>query len=144
MTAVVGEIVRRMEALGLTPKRLSLSAGLNETYVRDLVAGRVDSPRPRNLKKLAQVLKCSVIDLLLPAQHLEGNEALMLKRAVILADRVIGDASLPDREGSQARIAKVIYDVLVERGTESQPISENDEEAIALIEALMRRMLREM
>lgn len=133
-------ILRRMEELGFTPKRLSLSAGLNETYVRDLVERNVN-PRSRSLAKLAAALNCTAAELLVPA--LRGKEAGMMKRAVALADRILADEAVSDREASHTRIALAIYDVLGERADAGRPISESDEDTIALIESLMKRMARE-
>jgi transcriptional regulator with XRE-family HTH domain len=52
-----------MEAKGIGPKALSLKAGLNETYVRDLLKGRSLNPRQSHLQKLAEGLDCGVSDL---------------------------------------------------------------------------------
>jgi len=49
---------QRMDDLGLTDmKRLSLDSGLGATYVRDLLEGRVRTPRFDSLKKLATTLQ---------------------------------------------------------------------------------------
>jgi transcriptional regulator with XRE-family HTH domain len=58
------EIHRRMLAAGLNPKSLSLRAGLNETFVRDILKGRTRYPRTDTLAKLAAALGCSPADLL--------------------------------------------------------------------------------
>lgn len=52
-----------MEAKGLGSKALSLRAGLNETYVRDILKGKSRNPRHEHLQKLAAALGCRVIDL---------------------------------------------------------------------------------
>jgi phage repressor protein C with HTH and peptisase S24 domain len=56
-------VERRMKALGLNPKRLSKKAGLNETFMRDLLQGRSRNPRHDTLQKLAEALDCSVGEL---------------------------------------------------------------------------------
>lgn len=53
-------IVARMAALGLNAKQLSLSAGLNETYVRDLLKTEKPNPRYFHLKALAAQLGVTV------------------------------------------------------------------------------------
>jgi transcriptional regulator with XRE-family HTH domain len=63
---VANEIRRRMESLGMSPKALSLKAGLNETYVRDLFSGRSKNPRNAHLHALAVALGCTVLDLMDP------------------------------------------------------------------------------
>ena len=52
-----------MRSLNLNRKSLSQRAKLNETFVRDIITGRVKSPRYDNLAKLADALGCSVADL---------------------------------------------------------------------------------
>jgi len=49
-----------MAELGLNAKQLSLSAGLNETYVRDLLKAEKPNPRYFHLKALASALGVSV------------------------------------------------------------------------------------
>lgn len=63
-THLARELKRRMLLARLSRKRLALSAGLNETAVRDIVAGRSKHPRHDTLEKLARTLKCSVADLI--------------------------------------------------------------------------------
>jgi len=53
---VARAVERRMKALGLSPKSLSKKAGLNETFVRDLLEGRSRNPRADSLQKLARGL----------------------------------------------------------------------------------------
>jgi len=53
-------IIQRMEELGLNAKQLSLSAGLNETYVRDLLKAETPNPRLNHLKALAEKLDVTV------------------------------------------------------------------------------------
>jgi transcriptional regulator with XRE-family HTH domain len=57
-------IYRRMNAIGMSAKALSLAAGLNETYVRDLLLARSINPHSDQLFKIAAVLKCEAKDLL--------------------------------------------------------------------------------
>lgn len=60
---IIRNVSMRMAAKGLGPKALSLRAGLNETYVRDLLKGRSRNPRQAHLQKLANALECEVGDL---------------------------------------------------------------------------------
>lgn len=53
-------IAARMEELGLNAKQLSLTAGLNETYVRDLLKAENPNPRFYHLKALANRLGVTV------------------------------------------------------------------------------------
>lgn len=62
-----------MLALGMNRKHLSKAAGLNETYVRDLLEGKMRSPRAENLAKLADALDCTIADLQ-PAKMRMGFE----------------------------------------------------------------------
>lgn len=49
-------IERRLAAKGLKRAEASRMAGLNATYVRDLIEARVKNPRAEHLAKLADVL----------------------------------------------------------------------------------------
>ena len=60
---IVHNLRLRMKAKGVGPKALSLKAGLNETYVRDLLKGRSRNPRQGHLQNLAAALDCQVSDL---------------------------------------------------------------------------------
>lgn len=57
------ELNRRMEVLGLSPKKLSLSAGLNETAVKDILSFKSENPKHDTLAKIAKKLGCTVADL---------------------------------------------------------------------------------
>lgn len=50
-------IKQRLEALGLSPRKASLSAGLGTHFVRDLLANPLQSPKADNLAKLATALE---------------------------------------------------------------------------------------
>jgi len=52
----VNHIRRRMWALGLNMKRLSLDSGLGETYVRDLLTGRSKNPKTTELQRVLDTL----------------------------------------------------------------------------------------
>src|SRR4051812_15377464 len=63
---VAREVHRRMVELGLSQKALSTSAGLNETYVRDLYKGKSRNPTTDKLSALAMALGCRIEDLTHP------------------------------------------------------------------------------
>jgi hypothetical protein len=92
---LAGEIRRRMSERGINAKRLSIAAGLNEGYVRDIIKARTLSPRTDSLGKLARALGCSRSDLLPPAERAaeakEGGTRLdpaLLNRALAVAERL--------------------------------------------------------
>lgn len=58
------EIERRMALLNLNKKRLAERAGLNETYVHDILRGKSRHPGGDRLEKVAAVLGCTASDLL--------------------------------------------------------------------------------
>jgi transcriptional regulator with XRE-family HTH domain len=62
-THIAREIIRRRNALGLSQRELSKRAGVNETWVKKVENGTVESPRGANLVKVAKVLGCTVSDL---------------------------------------------------------------------------------
>lgn len=58
--SAMGErIIKKMDELGLNAKQLSLTAGLNETYVRDLLRAENPNPRYFHLRALATTLAVS-------------------------------------------------------------------------------------
>ena len=60
---VAHEIQRRMEEAGLGQKSLATLAGVNETYIRDILRGRSLNPKWDQLSKVASALGCTVTDL---------------------------------------------------------------------------------
>ena len=68
------EIHRRMRLMGLGQKSLALGAGLNETYVRDILSGKSLNPKSEQLAKLARFLGCTVLDLIGPDPFRAGTQ----------------------------------------------------------------------
>lgn len=62
-----------------------------------------------------------------------------LRRAMQVAERVVGDRKIEDRGTVVAEIASAIYDVLAEREAAGFPVTD-DNAALALIEATLRRV----
>ena len=57
---MVGRVLARAKALDLTPRAVSLKAGLNATFVRDLLRRPGASPSMENARKLAEALETTV------------------------------------------------------------------------------------
>jgi predicted transcriptional regulator len=53
---MIDDIRRRMRALGLGMKGLSLASGRGETYVRDLLAGRSLNPKTEEIQTVLNTL----------------------------------------------------------------------------------------
>lgn len=53
---MLARIRTQMEALGLTQKELAKRAGLNETYIRDLLEGRSQDPKLSKIQAVATAL----------------------------------------------------------------------------------------
>lgn len=62
-THLAREIRRRRTLLGMSQRELSKRAGVNETWVKKVENGSVESPRGGNLVKIAKALGCTVSDL---------------------------------------------------------------------------------
>jgi len=58
--SVGDRIEKRLIVLGLKRAEASKKAGLNATYIRDLVEGRVRNPRSEHLARLAEVLETTL------------------------------------------------------------------------------------
>ena len=59
----IEELRRRMKEAGLNQLRLARAAGLNDTYVRDVLSGRSKNPGIEGLQRLAAALNCEITDL---------------------------------------------------------------------------------
>ncbi len=57
------ELERRIKQKNTNMKEVSLAAGLNETAVRDIIVGRIQSPTYITLTSIAKVLGCTVEEL---------------------------------------------------------------------------------
>jgi transcriptional regulator with XRE-family HTH domain len=143
---IADEIRRRMRLLGLSAERLSLAAGLNKTYVRDIVTGRSGSPRLDNLAKVAAALSCSLDELTgQDPPRREGQaqtDKELLRQAYAVATRITAEDDPTSREAGTAAIAAAIYDVLTERIRFGRPPLADETEILAVIEAMIRRMRR--
>lgn len=73
--ALADEVERRMKALGMNAKHLSRAAGLNETFVRDVLKGKSQNPLMANVEKLADALHCEITDLQPPIQKMGREQA---------------------------------------------------------------------
>jgi transcriptional regulator with XRE-family HTH domain len=143
---IADEIRRRMRLLGLSPERLSLAAGLNKTYVRDIFNGRARSPKLDNLAKLAGALGCSVDQLTgQDPPRREGQaqtDPELLRQAYAVATRITAEDDPATRAADTATIAAAIYDVLIERMRSGRALAD-EAEILAVIEGMFRRMLRD-
>lgn len=57
MSPIAERIQQRMDALGTNGRAVALAVGTNNNVVYDILKGRVKTPRPDTLQKLARVLK---------------------------------------------------------------------------------------
>ena len=62
-TDVADRLIRLREAAGINRKALSIRAGLNETYVRDIEIGKTRSPTVASLAKIAKALGVPIHEL---------------------------------------------------------------------------------
>jgi transcriptional regulator with XRE-family HTH domain len=139
---IADEIRRRMRLLGFRPERLSLAAGLNKSYVQDILSGRARSPKLDNLTKLAAALRCSVEELIGqdPPRREGQTDPELLRQALAVATRITAEEDDPaTRAEATAAIAAAIYDVLIERSQSGRSLGDETE----VIEAMIRRMLRD-
>lgn len=62
-TNLARRLKRLMDAQGTNPAALSRKAGLNHTFIRDILKGHTRSPKVENMQKLAGALNITVQDL---------------------------------------------------------------------------------
>ncbi|KAB8122496.1 helix-turn-helix domain-containing protein [Komagataeibacter medellinensis] len=102
------EIERRMAQLNLNKKRLAELAGLNETYVHDILRGKSRNPGGDRLEKVAAVLGCTASDLLrAPASGsgpgtAAGRLKALRERAGYTVRGIARDLGMGDRFSSYA------------------------------------------
>lgn len=60
-------------------KSLSRAAGLGETYVRDLIIGKVRSPSHENLIRISEVLGCKVSDIFQSTDEQPEDDPISIK-----------------------------------------------------------------
>jgi len=72
---VADQIEKRMQELGIKPKRLALDAGVGPTYVRDLLSGHSREPKAGKLRQIAFALGCTLEDLM-PTSESSGRESV--------------------------------------------------------------------
>jgi transcriptional regulator with XRE-family HTH domain len=63
-TPLAGELRRLMEQAGIGQRRLAEMAGVNETYVRDVLKGKSKNPGSAGLAAVARALGCAPARLL--------------------------------------------------------------------------------
>jgi transcriptional regulator with XRE-family HTH domain len=64
LTTLADELRARMRAAGLKPKTLATLAGVNQTYVRDILRGRSKNPKVEQLAKVTSVLGTSITEVM--------------------------------------------------------------------------------
>lgn len=98
--ALAARINGALRTKGLSARRASLQAGLGETFVRDLLQGRVRSPTAENLAALANVLELAASELWPsaaspPSQPLPESNAVFVPDAPPLGPRPVGPIDVP-------------------------------------------------
>src|SRR5579884_3958457 len=124
------ELLRRIDAAkakkGWSDRRASNEAGLGPDFIRDL--------RRHPLSKIA-VHKLVALARARP----ESLDPDRLRRATLAAERAVRDVSEDRREIVKADLIYEIYEVLSERARAGE--EPDDEQALGLIDALIRRMV---
>ena len=60
MDSMIDRIAVRMEELGMTPAEVARKAGLNHTYVRDILMGKSKDPKVSKVQAIADVLGVTI------------------------------------------------------------------------------------
>jgi transcriptional regulator with XRE-family HTH domain len=142
---------RLMAEKGWKARPLSEAAGLGSTYVRDVLRSGDTVPGIDRVEKLAAVLRCSVADLLANGDDIAGSptaiekEARLRARAMAMVERAIGTDPMPDRAGAVFRLARLVYDVIVEfERKRGRPITDSDDELFDLLDVMVSRCKQEL
>jgi len=95
---LIDNLQRLMKARGTNPHRLSSEAGIGNTYIRDILRGRVQRPSHDNLAAIAAKLGVSVAELL-DGRAADAPGAPQSRepsgRTSIVTDGLVGDRDFP-------------------------------------------------
>jgi|GEM_PF-5020774 len=143
------ELLRRIDAAkakkGWSDRRASNEAGLGPDFIRDLRRHPLSKIAVHKLVALARALDLPTAYLieenadLLTRDRPESLDPDRLRRATLAAERAVRDVSEDRREIVKADLIYEIYEVLSERARAGE--EPDDEQALGLIDALIRRMV---
>jgi transcriptional regulator with XRE-family HTH domain len=88
------ELRRRMKLRDLSARKLSRKAGLGESSIKEILAGRSQHPRSDTMAKIAKALGSSVAELTVPPQPQRVGSELVLsdeERSLVLKYRALTD-----------------------------------------------------
>ena len=110
---VARAIYARMDELKMNPTQLSREAGLNATYVRDILEGKSKNPKTAEIERLAKALGCgSVADLMAYADP-------SARCVATLAPDPVSTRKIPHPDHQMRKVLLLdIWDCLTERDQE--------------------------
>jgi hypothetical protein len=130
-----------------TLKAVSLAIGQSHSYLQQWI--RYDTPRALSVETREALGTHFNVDpdefrsTPTPAIAWSRNGTRLapgrLRLAMSVAERVVGNRAVRNRDEAVLEIASAIYDVLMERGAEGRPI-DDDADALRAIEAILRRI----
>ncbi|RZK20659.1 MAG: XRE family transcriptional regulator [Flavobacterium sp.] len=119
---------KKMKEKGFNMKSLSIMAGLNETAVRDIIKGRVNSPTYKNLSKICVVLECSVDELnqtnktqkTEPEDSREEINIEILAKSIEKVDLIISQYDAKPDSITRAKLYLTCYKLLIAKGNSTK------------------------
>jgi DNA-binding Xre family transcriptional regulator len=138
-TPIQINLERLMLKKGFNMKSLSLAAKLNETAVRDILKGRVQSPSFHTLERLAETLNCEVYDITYGSNNPYKNRANpklnaeLLGRVIKKVDKLLDEQHIKLPVEERSRIYSAWYELKVLNDTE-----EDDKKDEAQINTLIQ------
>lgn len=143
MTTLADNLRRLLRETGKTPKALSRAIGRNATYVRDILAGRSQNPRPETVAAMATALGVPTAELTGDSGELAAKiDPGRLRLALLAAAGAFRGHNPPDRETLEADLAALLYDELCERARLGTPIT-TYADALRLVDDLGRQRVIE-
>ena len=129
-----------MEQHGFNMKSLSITAGLNETAVRDILRGKVNSPTYKTLNKLAIALNCNVDNLISDktshsnlTYKLSSIDVRLFAKSIAKIDELIKTKQISLSNLDRAKVYLAWYDLSVINRLNKNKIDSEESQFAAIL-----------
>jgi uncharacterized glyoxalase superfamily metalloenzyme YdcJ len=149
-TGPIKQLVDLIAERGTDLATVSRAIGKNHAYLQQFIKRRTPRRLPEDVREALGAYFGVNPDLFREGPRARAEPWLRegrlldpgkLRRAMQVAERIVGDREVEDRGAVVVEIASAVYDVLAEREAAGFPITD-DNAALALIETIFRRVRR--
>lgn len=107
-TELGATITSAREALNLTSTQVATRAGVSTSWYSQVELGKIQTPGPERLKKIAHVLEIDPVELLEISGRLSAEQQLLLDKRPSFSEFVHSDPRV-DRIGARALVALYLH-----------------------------------